>query len=46
VMHVASQASVNILQDPPPKNMNLMMLNILQTMQKNQEAKSKGISKF
>jgi UDP-glucose 4-epimerase len=38
VMHVASEASMNESQDQPPKNVNLMMLNMLQTMQKNQEA--------
>jgi hypothetical protein len=32
------QASVNESQNPPLKNVNLMMLNMLQTMQKNHEA--------
>ena len=35
VMHVASEASMNKSQDQLQKNVNLMMLNMLQTIQKN-----------
>jgi hypothetical protein len=38
---IVSQASVSELQNPPPNNMNMIMLNMLQKMQKNQEASNK-----
>jgi hypothetical protein len=37
-MYIALQSSMSKSQDPPPEYVNLMMLNMLHTMQKNQEA--------
>jgi hypothetical protein len=39
VMHVASQASVRESQVPQQETVNVMVLNMLQTMQKNQETR-------